>query len=63
MNLFIDENKRYLGVITSRKLMYSIAKSATIQSPGGVIILEMHNDDNQIKGIGLIKNYVINMRK
>ena len=26
----LDENKRYLGVITSRKLMYSIAKSAAI---------------------------------
>lgn len=28
-----------------------------------VIILEMHNDENQIKGIGLIKNYVINKKK
>ena len=28
-----------------------------------IIVLEMHNDDNKIKGIGLIKNYVINKKK
>ena len=41
----LDENKHYLGVIKSRKLMYTIAKSATIQSAGGVIVLEMNHHD------------------
>lgn len=50
----LDEENRYLGVITSRKLMYSIAKSATIQSPGGVIVLEMNNNDYSLTEIASI---------
>ena len=50
----LDENKRYLGVITSRKLMYSIAKSAAIQSAGGVIVLEMSNNDYSLTEIASI---------
>ena len=50
----LDEQKLYLGVITSRKLMYSIAKSATIQSAGGVIILEMNNNDYSLTEIASI---------
>ncbi len=50
----LDENNHYLGVITSRKLIYSIAKSATIQSPGGVIVLEMHNNDYSLTEIANI---------
>ncbi len=50
----LDENNHYLGVITSRKLMYSIAKSATIQSPGGVIVLEMNNTDYSLTEIANI---------
>ena len=50
----LDENNHYLGVITSRKLMYSIAKSATIQSPGGVIVLEMNNNDYSLTEIANI---------
>ncbi|HIG32994.1 MAG TPA: CBS domain-containing protein, partial [Flavobacteriales bacterium] len=38
----LDEENHYKGVITNRKLMYTIAKSATIQSVGGVIVLEMN---------------------
>tara|TARA_B100001758_G_C18358822_1_gene584395 strand:+ start:563 stop:1225 length:663 start_codon:yes stop_codon:yes gene_type:complete len=50
----LDEKNQYLGVITSRKLMYSIAKSATIQSPGGVIVLEMNNNDYSLTEIASI---------
>jgi CBS domain-containing protein len=50
----LDEKNQYLGVITNRKLMYSIAKSATIQSPGGVIILEMNNNDYSLTEIASI---------
>ena len=50
----LDEKNHYLGVITSRKLLYSIAKSATIQSPGGVIILEMPDHDYSLTEIASI---------
>ncbi len=50
----LDEKNHYLGVITSRKLMYSIAKSATIQSAGGVIVLEMNNNDYSLTEIASI---------
>ena len=50
----LDEKNHYLGLITSRKLMYSIAKSATIQSPGGVIVLEMNNNDYSLTEIANI---------
>ena len=50
----LDEKNQYLGVITNRKLMYSIAKSATIRSPGGVIVLEMNNNDYSLTEIASI---------
>jgi len=50
----LDEEKHYLGVITSRKLMYTIAKSATIQSIGGVIVLEMNHHDYSLTKIASI---------
>ncbi|MEC7863572.1 MAG: CBS domain-containing protein, partial [Bacteroidota bacterium] len=50
----LDANNHYLGVITSRKLMYTIAKSATIQSIGGVIVLEMSNNDYSLTEIASI---------
>ena len=50
----LDEKNHYLGVVTSRKLMYSIAKSATIQSAGGVIVLEMNNTDYSLTEIASI---------
>jgi acetoin utilization protein AcuB len=50
----LDEKNHYLGVITSRKLLYSIAKSANIQSPGGVIVLEMPDHDYSLTEIASI---------
>jgi len=50
----LNEKNHYLGVITSRKLMYTIAKSATIQSIGGVIVLEMNNNDYSLTEIASI---------
>ncbi len=50
----LDEKKHYLGVITSRKLMYAIAKSATIQSTGGVIVLEINHNDYSLTEIASI---------
>ena len=50
----LDEENQYKGVITSRKLMYTIAKSATIQSTGGVIVLEMERQDYSLTEIASI---------
>ena len=50
----LDEENKYLGVITNRKLLYTIAKSATIQSVGGVIILEMENHNYSLTQIASI---------
>lgn len=50
----LDEKNHYLGLITIRKLIYSIAKSANIQSPGGVIVLEIHNNDYSLTEIASI---------
>jgi acetoin utilization protein AcuB len=50
----LDKRNHYLGVITSRKLMYTIAKSVTIQSTGGVIVLEMNNNDYSLTEIASI---------
>ena len=50
----LDKENQYLGIITSRKLMYTIAKSATIQSAGGVIVLEMNQNDYSLTEIASI---------
>tara|TARA_B100000902_G_scaffold365033_1_gene385575 strand:- start:34457 stop:35119 length:663 start_codon:yes stop_codon:yes gene_type:complete len=39
----LNKDQKYLGVIKAKKLLYSIAKSAVIQSPGAVIVLELNN--------------------
>ena len=50
----LDDNNKYLGVITHRKLLYTIAKTATIQSVGGVIILEIEEIDYSLTEIASI---------
>ena len=39
----LDEKKLYLGSITNRKLLYTIAKSTVIKSNGSVIVLNIKN--------------------
>ena len=50
----LDEEKHYLGSITNRKLLYTIAKSTSIQSNGGVIVLRMNQNDYQMSEIASI---------
>ncbi len=50
----LDENKQYKGVITNRKLLYTIANSAAIQSVGGVIVLQMNHNDYSLTEISNI---------
>lgn len=50
----LDEEKHYLGSITNRKLLYTIAKSTSIQSNGGVIVLKMNQNDYHMSEIARI---------
>jgi len=50
----LDAEKHYLGSITNRKLLYTIAKSTFIQSNGGIIILRMNQNDYQMSEIARI---------
>ena len=50
----LDEEKHYLGAITNRKLLYTIAKSTTVQSVGGVIVLQMNQNDYSMSKIARI---------
>lgn len=50
----LDEEKHYLGSITNKKLLYTIAKSTSIQSNGGVIVLTMNQNDYQMSEIARI---------
>ena len=53
----LDEQKHYLGAITDRKLLYTIAKSTGVQSIGGVIVLKMKENDYSMSEIARIIEY------
>ena len=50
----LSEEKKYMGAISNRKLLYTIAKSAAVQSIGGVIVLEMNQNDYSLSEIARI---------
>jgi len=50
----LDEEKHYLGAITNRKLLYTIAKSTSVQSIGGMIVLQMKDNDYSMSEIASI---------
>ena len=50
----LSEEKKYLGAISNRKLLYTIAKSAAVKSIGGVIVLEMNQNDYSLSEISRI---------
>jgi len=50
----LSEEKKYMGAISNRKLLYTIAKSAAVQSIGGVIVLEMNQNDYSLSEISRI---------
>ena len=50
----LDTNKNYLGAITNRKLLYTIAKSTSIQSVGGMIVLQIKENDYYMSEISRI---------
>ena len=50
----LSEEKKYVGAISNRKLLYTIAKSSAVQSIGGVIVLEMNQNDYSMSEIASI---------
>ena len=50
----LNEEKHYLGAITNRKLLYTIAKSTSVQSIGGMIVLQMKGNDYSMSEIARI---------
>jgi predicted transcriptional regulator len=50
----LDKNKKYLGAISNRKLLYTIAKSSAVQSIGGVFVLEINQNDYSMSEIARI---------
>ena len=50
----LDEEKHYLGAITNRKLLYTVAKSTGVQSIGGMIVLQMKKNDYSMSEIARI---------
>lgn len=50
----LNKENKYLGMVKASKLLYSIAKSAAIQSPGGVIVLEINVEDYSLTEISSI---------
>ena len=50
----LDEKKHYLGSITNRKLLYTIAKSTGVQSIGGMIVIQMKENDYSMSEISRI---------
>ena len=50
----LDKNKKYLGAISNRKLLYTIAKSSAVQNMGGVFVLEINQNDYSMSEIARI---------
>ena len=50
----LSEEKKYVGAISNQKLLYNIAKSSAVQSIGGVIVLEMNQNDYSMSEIASI---------
>tara|TARA_Y100000589_G_scaffold80960_1_gene74879 strand:+ start:1964 stop:2629 length:666 start_codon:yes stop_codon:yes gene_type:complete len=50
----LNKQKQYLGSITNRKLLYTIAKSTAIKSKGSVIVLQMKQNDYSMSEISRI---------
>ncbi len=50
----LSETKQYLGAITNRKLLYTIAKSSAVQNIGSIFVLEMNQNDYSMSEIAQI---------
>ncbi len=50
----LDEHKNYLGLITSNDIIKYFAELAAVNNPGGIIVLELHQNDYSLTQIAQI---------
>ncbi len=50
----LDEENKYQGVITITDLMHNFANISSLSQPGGIIVLEMNNNDYSLSEISQI---------
>jgi len=50
----LDEHKNYLGLITSNDIIKYFAELAAVSNPGGIIVLELHQNDYSLTQIAQI---------
>ncbi len=50
----LDNNKKYLGLITSNDLIKYFAELAAVNNPGGIIVLELNQNDYSLTQIAQI---------
>lgn len=50
----IDEKENYKGSVTLKTLVQNLSNMISVQNPGGVIVLEMHQTDYSVTQIGSI---------
>jgi acetoin utilization protein AcuB len=50
----LDDNKKYIGSISTVDLIHAIGKSSAIKSPGGIIVFEMNQSDYSMAEIARI---------
>jgi len=50
----LDENNHYLGNISQRTLIEHFASTAAVQNPGGIIVLELNQNDYSLNQISRI---------
>jgi acetoin utilization protein AcuB len=50
----LDENEFYKGCITLKGIVQNLANMASVQNPGGVIVLELNQNDYSVTQIGNI---------
>src|ERR1041385_2051742 len=53
-NDLLDENEFYKGCITLKGIVQNLANMASVQNPGGVIVLELNQNDYSVTQIGNI---------
>jgi CBS domain-containing protein len=50
----LNEKKQYLGLITMNELLYHFAKMSALKDPGGLIVLELNQNDYSLTHIAQI---------
>jgi len=50
----LDQKYRYLGLITREDILNQMATSLSVQNPGGIIVLELHQNDYSLSEIARI---------